>query len=99
MPASDFNTQLRAEEDVELQHLCVTRAAVVRTCALPRRCRLPTVVAGHVSLLVPHLGGKAYSLRSAIVTAMGHLIERAFGPAADGTGAQGGKLCASLHGR
>ena len=98
MHASDFSTQLRAEEDVKLQRVCVTWAALFSICALPTCCRLPTVVAGHVSLLVPHLGGKAYSLRSAIVTAMGHLIDRAFGPAAEGTGAQGGgELRALLH--
>lgn len=47
------------------------------------------MVASNISLLVPHLGGKAYPIRSAIVTAIGHLIQRAFGPTADGADAQG----------
>ena len=47
-------------------------------------------MAAHISLLAPHLGGRAYSLRSAIVTAIGHLIMRAFPPApADEADAQG----------
>ena len=40
--------------------------------------RLPKDVAAHISLLIPHLGGKAYALRSAIVTAVGHLILGAY---------------------
>lgn len=52
-------------------------------------CRLPQVVASNISLLAPHLGGKAYPIRSAIVTAIGHLIQRAFGPTAEGADAQG----------
>ena len=52
-------------------------------------CRLPLVVASNISLLAPHLGGKAYPIRSAIVTAIGHLIHRAFAPSASGTDAQG----------
>lgn len=51
--------------------------------------RLPHVVASNISLLAPHLGGKAYPIRSAIVTAIGHLIQRAFGPTAEGADAQG----------
>ncbi|KAK9839654.1 hypothetical protein WJX81_003584 [Elliptochloris bilobata] len=45
--------------------------------------QVPRTVAAHISLLAPHLGGRAYSLRSAIVTAIGHLIVRAF-PSAPG---------------
>jgi len=41
-------------------------------------CRTPTIVVQHVSLLAPHLGGEAYSLRSAIVTVFGHCVHRAF---------------------
>lgn len=29
-------------------------------------------------MLIGHLGGKAYSLRSAIITALGHLVHKAF---------------------
>lgn len=29
-------------------------------------------------MLMGHLGGKAYSLRSAIITALGHLVHKAF---------------------
>lgn len=36
---------------------------------------MPKAVAPHVSLLIPHLGGKAYALRSAIVSAVGQLIQ------------------------
>ena len=41
-------------------------------------CRCPKLVAGQMSLLMAHLGGKAYSLRSAIITAMGLLVQKAF---------------------
>jgi hypothetical protein len=36
-------------------------------------------------MLIGHLGGKAYSLRSSIVTALGHLVHKAFkqGPGED----------------
>ena len=43
----------------------------------------------HISLLVPHLGGKAYPLRSAIVTAVGHILVKGLEDAADGADAQG----------
>ena len=52
-------------------------------------CRLPLVVANNISLLASHLGGKAYPIRSAIVTAIGHLIQKAFEPSAAGADAQG----------
>ena len=42
---------------------------------------MSTTVAAHMALLVPHLGGKAYPLRSAIVTAAGHLLLNAFSDA------------------
>jgi len=42
---------------------------------------VPRTVVAHIALLAPHLGGRAYSLRSAIVIALGHLIARAFVPA------------------
>lgn len=60
-----------------------------QACSLVLVYRLPHVVASNISLLVPHLGGKAYPIKSAIVTAIGHLIQRAFGPTADGADAQG----------
>ena len=54
-------------------------------------CRCPKLVAGRISLLIAHLGGKAYSLRSAIITAIGHLVQKAFenapGEDADAQGA------------
>ena len=54
--------------------------------------RVPSTVAAHISLMATHLGGRAYSLRSAIVTAIGQLIMRAFpagpGDDADAQGAQ-----------
>ncbi len=47
-------------------------------------------MAAHISLLAPHLGGRAYSLRSAIVTAIGHLVAGAFAAEdADDADAQG----------
>lgn len=47
--------------------------------------RLPQVVAKSMALLVPHLGGKAYAMRSAIVSVTGCVIHRGFpeGPATD----------------
>ena len=36
------------------------------------------MVAANVSMLIGHLGGRAYSLRSSIVTALGHLVQKAF---------------------
>lgn len=35
-------------------------------------------MANQIALLLPHLGGKAYSLRSAIVHAIGSLLHKAF---------------------
>lgn len=55
-------------------------------------CRVPHVVASNISLLAAHLGGKAYPIRSAIVTAIGYLIEKAFEPSAQGADAQGSNL-------
>lgn len=43
--------------------------------ATPAACRL---MANQIALLLPHLGGKAYSLRSAIVHAIGSLLHKAF---------------------
>ena len=60
-------------------------------------CRLPHVVASNISLLAPHLGGKAYPIRSAIVTAIGHLIQKAFEPSAAGADAQGDHPYCCLH--
>lgn len=51
--------------------------------------RLPRTVASHVSLLVPHLGCKAYPIRSGIVTAIGHLLHSAFEQGPDGDDAPG----------
>ena len=49
-------------------------------CRLPLPARLPAcrLMAAQISLLQPHLGGKAYSLRSAIVHAIGSLLHKAF---------------------
>lgn len=41
-------------------------------------CRLPKAVSQHISILIPHLGGKAHPLRSAIVTVIGVLIQTAY---------------------
>ena len=41
-------------------------------------CRVPKLVFANISLLMPHLGGKAYSLRSAIVATMGHILHKGF---------------------
>ena len=60
-------------------------------------CRCPKLLAGRISLLIAHLGGKAYSLRSAIITATGHLVQKAFenapGEDADAQGAP----CIQFH--
>ncbi|KAL4434047.1 hypothetical protein ABPG75_000488 [Micractinium tetrahymenae] len=55
--------------------------------------QLPRLMANQIALLLPHLGGKAYSLRSAIVHATGSLLHKAFDSnavtdAADAQGAQ-----------
>jgi condensin complex subunit 1 len=58
-------------------------------------------VAGQISVLIPHLGGKAYSLRSAIITAIGHLVQKAFenapGEDADAQGALHTRLSRLLN--
>lgn len=46
--------------------------------------RLPKAVAAHISLLIPHLGGKAYALRSAIVTSVGFLVQNAYSDPPEG---------------
>ncbi len=54
-------------------------------------------MANRVSLLMAHLGGKAYSLRSAIVTAIGTLVQKAFENApGEDADAQGGPLLCSM---
>ena len=40
--------------------------------------RLPKLMASQIALLLPHLGGKAWTLRSGIITAIGHLLAKAF---------------------
>ena len=45
--------------------------------------RLPKLMVTQMSLLLPHLGGKAWTLRSGIISAIGHLLARAF-EASDG---------------
>ena len=62
------------------------------TCCLlrPALCRL---MANQIALLLPHLGGKAHTLRSGIVHAIGTLLHKAFDAssvvdAADAQGAQ-----------
>ncbi len=63
--------------------------------------RCPRLVAANVSMLIGHLGGKAYSLRSAIITALGHLVHKAFeripGEDADAQGALPQPHPASWH--
>ena len=46
--------------------------------------RLPKLMASQISLLLPHLGGKAWTLRSGIITAIGHLLAKAFDSGDDG---------------
>ena len=58
-------------------------------------CRCPKLVAGRISLLMAHLGGKAYSLRSAIVTAVGVLVQKAFENVPGEDADAQGRLCAS----
>ena len=50
-------------------------------------CRLPRTVGAHVALLVPHLGCKAYPIRSGIVHALASLIAGGFDAPTDGSGA------------
>ena len=61
-------------------------AAFVEEMAL----RVPRLMANQISLLLPHLGGKAWTLRSGIVVALGYLLHKAFdasaGDAADAAG-------------
>ena len=45
--------------------------------------RLPKLMATQISLLLPHLGGKAWTLRSGIIAAIGHLLAKAFDGAED----------------
>ena len=40
--------------------------------------RLPRLMANQIALLLPHLGGKAWTLRSGIVTAVSYLLHKAF---------------------
>jgi len=52
--------------------------------------RLPRVMVSQIALLLPHLGGKAWTLRSAIVTSIGYLLHKAFDASAgDAADAQG----------
>lgn len=48
-------------------------AAFVEECA----ARLPRFTAAQFALLLPHLGGKAWSLRCGIVHAIGYLLHKA----------------------
>ena len=41
-------------------------------------CRLPKLLASQMSILLPHLGGRSWTLRSGIISASGHLIAKAF---------------------
>ena len=52
--------------------------------------RLPRLMATQIALLLPHLGGKAWTLRSGIVTSIGYLLHKAFDSAstADAADAQ-----------
>lgn len=38
----------------------------------------PRTLAAQMALLLPHLGGDSYTIRSEIVTAIGHILERLF---------------------
>lgn len=46
--------------------------------------RLPKLMASQIALLLPHLGGKAWTLRSGIIMAIGHLLANAFDSGDDG---------------
>lgn len=50
-------------------------------------------MANQIALLLPHLGGKAYSLRSAIVHAIGSLLHKAFDRSAAGCFGRGHSCC------
>ena len=52
--------------------------------------RAPRAVCGHVSLLVPHLGGKAHALRSGVVGAMAVLVHKACSDPDAADGGEGG---------
>lgn len=39
---------------------------------------LPRLMVSQISLLLPHLGGKAWTLRSSIIISLGHLLAKAF---------------------
>jgi condensin complex subunit 1 len=51
--------------------------------------KLPKLMATQIALLLPHLGGKAWSLRSGIVSALGHLLAKAFEPNSEAKEDQG----------
>lgn len=70
-----YNLQIRINA-LKLALLEDIQVDMISFCSL--HYRLPKIVAMHVSLLIPHLGGKAHPLRSAIVTVMGLLIQNAF---------------------
>mmetsp|Transcript_17259 Transcript_17259/g.41204 ORF Transcript_17259/g.41204 Transcript_17259/m.41204 type:complete len:1126 (-) Transcript_17259:192-3569(-) len=44
---------------------------------------MPSVAVAHASIFAPHLGGEAYTLRSAIMTMFGHCIHEGFGEHGD----------------
>ncbi len=52
-------------------------------------------MANQIALLLPHLGGKAYSLRSAIVHAIGSLLHKAFDRSE--AGGEGGPVSAKNY--
>jgi len=67
--------------EYERQQNATGEKAGVRSVAnfieeLAARC--PKLLAGQMALLLPHLGGRAWSLRSGIIAAIGHLIAKAF---------------------
>lgn len=52
--------------------------------------RAPRFMAGQIALMLPHFGGKAWTLRSGIVTAVGYLLHKAFdASASEAADAQG----------
>lgn len=58
----------------------------MRLAAEPAPAARRRLMAHQIALLLPHLGGKAYSLRSAIVHAIGSLLHKAFDGWAGGAG-------------
>lgn len=56
-------------------------------------------MAHQIALLLPHLGGKAYALRSAIVHAIGSLLHKAFDGCEQGAAGWRAQLCRVAPGK